>query len=33
MDDWRQAGPRRISLLTLLIDLNGGFAGGETRFM
>lgn len=32
MDHWYQPSPRRITLLTVLVYLNGGFEGGSTRF-
>lgn len=33
MDHWYQPDPHRITLLTVLVYLNEGFDGGETRFM
>ena len=33
MDHWYRPSPRQITLHTVLVYLNGGFEGGETRFM
>lgn len=33
MDHWYQPTPKRITLLTVLVYLNHGFEGGDTRFM